>query len=186
MSPKHIELRPILHAVQDTAALPGFGLTSSDLLAPVNAAVHAGELKVWNLDRTRADARKYQEGFVYVDEWNDWLKRARLAGKGGEFHLVEGPTELVTPTSTAAPAGPSESIEERSVRRLSRLRLLGGRVERKTGGSWIQCGQRGALARLVKEERRANKPMSDKKNLSDDISRAAEAEYDAMNGGERG
>lgn len=63
----------------------------------------------------------------------------------------------------------------RQDRRLNRYEELGGKLVRH-GNGWIsdQSGARGALAKLIKEEAGARRPMSDKTDVRKDLAAAAE------------
>lgn len=69
-----------------------------------------------------------------------------------------------------------EAPRERQDRRLARLRELGGEA-RQAGEAWqFSAGKRGALARLIREESEAGRPMAKASDLRRDLARAAERE----------
>jgi|GEM_PF-6859007 len=69
---------------------------------------------------------------------------------------------------TVAGAADGESPSHRRTRRLARFRELGGDL-RQAGKGWQTCGQRGALAALVREEATADRPMADKTDVRKDL-----------------
>lgn len=66
-----------------------------------------------------------------------------------------------------------ESDEERQRRRFDRFEELGGRRVRN-GGGWKSAGERGALARLVEEEKAAGRQYTDEKDVRHDLDKEAE------------
>lgn len=62
----------------------------------------------------------------------------------------------------------AESPTQRRARRAARLAELGGGM-RSAGDGWQTVGERGALAKLVREERAASQPMSDKTDVRKDL-----------------
>jgi len=75
--------------------------------------------------------------------------------------------EPAPPTSAARVLGVETPLARRS-RRLARLQELGADMKR-AGTSWHTCGERGALATLVREEQQASSPMSDKTDVRADL-----------------
>ena len=69
---------------------------------------------------------------------------------------------------------PLESVADRRLRRLARLRELGGDL-RRTGTGWHTVGRRGALAALAREEAAAGRRMSDRSDVRDDLIAAVAA-----------
>ena len=61
-----------------------------------------------------------------------------------------------------------ETPEQRQDRRLARLHELGGSMK-QVGTSWRTQGTRGLLAQLLKEEKAAGRPMSDKSDVRQDL-----------------
>jgi lysozyme family protein len=78
----------------------------------------------------------------------------------------------------------SEMPKERQARRLAAFRAMGGGMQR-FGDGWTQNGKRGTLIALARKEAAEARPMSDRKNVRDDLIAAIEAES-ARNGGASG
>lgn len=86
----------------------------------------------------------------------------------------EEPAEAVTVVTTDehrenAEAPPSESVPgetklQRAARRYDRFLALGG-ILKKAGAAWHAAGERGAIAKLEREEKAAGAPRSDKSDL---------------------
>ena len=76
-----------------------------------------------------------------------------------------------------------ERPEDRRLRRIERLRELGGSLRRVNGGVWHQSEKRGVLKRSVGEEKAAKRPRSDRKDVQTNLSAAAEAEWEARKKG---
>ena len=136
-------------------------------------------------------------GSVWPTVALEWAKRQGIDVPQGlvaavEAHALETPAETAMPIlaspSLAGTGTQRESLEARQLRRLERLRALEGVVERTPGAAWVQSktGRRGALADLVKEEKSAKHPRNDKKDVTDDISAAAERGYQQGLWNERG
>jgi len=84
------------------------------------------------------------------------------------------------PIAKALPPGALR--EQRQDRRLQRLRELGG--DRKhVHGEWSADGQRGSLAALVAEEKRAGSEPFDQKSIVKDLNAAAAREHESKRGG---
>lgn len=102
-----------------------------------------------------------------------------LASHGIGVH-AEHPTGDAdfTPASSAEhlPARQSESTGERQDRRLARFHELGGALKRVPGAWNVDAakGMRGALAKLVAEEKAAHRLRSDRKDISADLTAAME------------
>lgn len=100
------------------------------------------------------------------------------AGAPAWWLLGQVPGPRTAPTSDlAAP----EDANTRRMRRLARLRQLGGDM-RRAGDSWQVVGKLGAQARLIREEAAAHRPMADKTDVRADLAKAMDAET----GGQRG
>lgn len=82
-------------------------------------------------------------------------------------HLIGSSGATSTPQQAA-----KESPQERQQRRLNRYFELGGKLARVNGDTWHTRGREGALADLVREEKAARRPMSDRKNVKDDLNAA--------------
>lgn len=128
----------------------------SDLLPSLEGAVFREELDLVKVDD--------------VDEW--------LASQGVPYRLAAlCPLEESAPQSTRGQVpGQRESAEQRQDRRLSRFQQLGGLMKR-VPGAWnvdVSGDRRGKLAELVKEEKAARRPRSDRKDISADLAAAAE------------
>lgn len=72
----------------------------------------------------------------------------------------------------------TEKPKERQDRRLLELRQHGGDYQ-EVNGKWRVTGPRGLLAQLIRREKAAGRPMSDKTNLSEDLKAAASRDENA-------
>jgi hypothetical protein len=72
-----------------------------------------------------------------------------------------------------------ESREQRQDRRLERYEAMGAKRVKQRDGSWRYEGQRGALARLAREEKAAGHPYNDERNVAADLDEAAQRRLDA-------
>jgi hypothetical protein len=110
----------------------------------------------------------------------DWRKALvqHLLQDRGVNPRTDARNEGVSRPALAAPS--RGSVIDRQRRRLEQFRRYGGSYKQE-GGLWHCNGARGALARLVREEQTAKRPMSDKKNVRADLIAALEAERHAAN-----
>jgi len=97
-------------------------------------------------------------------------ERDRFEEKHG---LATKPSVASLSSEELGSSAASESPDQRRKRRLERFRELGAAM-REAGTGWRVKGTRGALASLVREEKQAGRPMSDKTNVRDDLIRATE------------
>jgi len=84
------------------------------------------------------------------------------------------PEQAGLPVLTLQPTSEKARAEQRQERRLSRFQELGGKMK-KVPGAWnvdTKNGTRGALAALVKEEKTARHPRSDRKDVTSDLQAA--------------
>jgi hypothetical protein len=122
------------------------------------------------LPRQRTLAELEAEELQYIRE-KRWLEAARQRGAARALSEAATPSRLHVSTS---PGRSAETPEQRGDRRLARFYALGGRIY-KDGDRLLIDGRgkyRGALARLIEEEKAAGRPMWTKKNLSDEIKTA--------------
>jgi hypothetical protein len=88
------------------------------------------------------------------------FQSADASGSPVILHQQEG-------TNTSEPLQ-GEAPEQRQDRRLAWLQALGGCMKQE-GKSWRTMGSRGLLAQLIKEEKAAGRPMSDKTDVRNDL-----------------
>jgi hypothetical protein len=88
-------------------------------------------------------------------------------------HRAQG-RGLRIPEFLNATTGKAEDAIARQRRRLARLRELDGDM-RPAGTGWHTTGRKGALTDLVREERAAGRPRSDKSDVRRDLIAAVEA-----------
>ena len=99
-----------------------------------------------------------------------------LAGLVMEGFAPQAASEAEDPVLTRKP----ENHDERQSRRLDRYRALGGERVPNGGGGWKASGERGALARLAREEAIAEHPYSDVRDVARDLN----AEVDRRRAGQ--
>ena len=108
--------------------------------------------------KRRALVQWLQEARARGLPYNDWIDR---------YVIITRP---VGAEGTEAPS-------ERQDRRLARLRELGGEARKAGEDAWqFSAGRRGALARLIREESDAGRPMAKAADVRRDLARAAERE----------
>ena len=73
-----------------------------------------------------------------------------------------------TSVAKASAIAPSESQAARRARRLERFIELGGAI-RAAGNAWHQCGKRGVLAALEREEQGAGRAMCHRNDIRADL-----------------
>lgn len=100
---------------------------------------------------------------------NQTTKESPAPSNISEALILSEEAEIAEGTSTTEPP------EARQDRRLFRLRELGANFV-PHGEGWRVSGRRGALADLIKEEKAAGRPMSDKTDIRKDLKAAAERE----------
>lgn len=150
--------------------LRGFGTAGAELAATLVEEVGA---------QLRAEASDPAHLALAVSAWcNDQsaLLRADPVGNqaGAELRHVAMQLRCVLKTGEASQLPTKERVNDRQDRRLARLEQLGGAV-RQAGTTWHidSRSRRGALADLVREEQRADRPCSDSKAVRRDLTAAA-------------
>lgn len=110
-----------------------------------------------------------EDSFLTIQEFTDF------AGRFDVQVVLDGTQPQRQPQQPAAQVQ-RESPEQRQNRRLDRFQALGGAMKRVTGAWHVDTAgdRRGKLAELVKEEKAARRPRSDRKDVSDDLGAAAE------------
>lgn len=98
--------------------------------------------------------------------------------------VVQAPqTDRDASTTPAQAHTVGETPVERQNRRLARVRALGDDLKLIDGDTWQMAKRTGALAALEREERAAQRPMSDKTNIRNDLAAAAEREREGKRAG---
>ena len=112
----------------------------------------------------------------------------KVAFEGFEFVLPTGqrmspldaaaaPLESLGVVTAATPQlvrsrGPTEAPKDRQDRRLRELKAMGGDYVEKAG-EWRATGPRGNVVKLARNEKAAGRPMSDEKDVREDLKMAA-------------
>jgi hypothetical protein len=137
-----------------------------------DARKHVGELDV-KLGEARRKCRAAK-----TPKARDVAAKAEKEAEGAWRKAVVQYLIEDAPNGASTSGTSRDRIVERQRRRLERFRTVHQGNMRKAGNSW-QCIGRGALAALVREEKAARHPMSDKKNVREDLIAAIEAELNA-------
>lgn len=154
---------------------------TSDSSTPEAGAEHTEGWELWlEVDRLTTEIDTWQKAKAEsVSELQAKEDRvSTLKARLDELHATLSPIKTGASPSDSAlkPISEQARAEQRQDRRLSRFQELGGRMK-KVPGAWnvdTVNGTRGALAALVKEEKSAKHPRSDRKDVTTDLQVAME------------